>query len=44
MHNGIGDDTDGDCFGYATCIVYFVYVVLELFGWVMPIHLRTCST
>ena len=36
LHNAVGQD---GCFDLAICIVYFVYVVLELFGWIFPMIL-----
>merc|ERR1712048_331144 len=33
LHNAVGDS---GCFDRAVCIVYFVYVVCELFGWMFP--------
>ena len=36
LHNEEGDE---GCFDKAICIVYFVYVILELFGWIFPMML-----
>jgi len=36
LHNEVGDE---GCFDRAICIVYFAYVVMELFGWMLPMML-----
>ena len=37
LHNAEGED---GCFDQSICIVYFVYVVMELFGWIFPMMIN----